>query len=234
MFIFLIILVFLILCFINPLHLGQINNIKKTTDIKFPTTTKIKTNINELIVKNRKKYSIKNNEEIQYNQLIRPELQIELGKNIGVGKDNEKHSKKLSNRGQKEVYPLREVKYNPNETFELYSFEDYKFLGEFSLTCYCACTKCCKKQISDPQYGITSTGTRAIEGRTIAVDPTVIPYGSKVFIEGLGLFIAEDCGSAIKNKKIDIFKQSHAEYRKISLEKANVYIIYNDQSDFPF
>ena len=45
-------------------------------------------------------------------------------------------------------------------------------LGEFTLTAYCPCMKCCGKT-----DGITSTGTTATEGRTIAVDPLVIPYG---------------------------------------------------------
>ena len=50
-------------------------------------------------------------------------------------------------------------------------------LGEFKLTAYCPCMKCCGKT-----DGITATGTTATEGRTIAVDPRVIPYGSTVTI----------------------------------------------------
>lgn len=52
---------------------------------------------------------------------------------------------------------------------------------------------------------ITATGTVPKYG-TIAVDPTVIPYGTRVYIEELDkVFIAEDCGGAIKGNKIDIF-----------------------------
>ncbi|HSQ88192.1 3D domain-containing protein [Romboutsia sp.] len=52
---------------------------------------------------------------------------------------------------------------------------------------------------------ITSTGTKPKWG-TIAVDPSVIPYGTKVYIPQFGkTFIAEDCGSAIKGNKIDIY-----------------------------
>ena len=50
----------------------------------------------------------------------------------------------------------------------------------------------------------TATGTRATAGRTIAVDPKVIPYGTKVYIEGWGYRIAEDCGG-FSGKHIDIF-----------------------------
>lgn len=55
--------------------------------------------------------------------------------------------------------------------------------------------------------GITATGTKAKEGRTIAVDPKVIPYGTWVYIEGWGYRIAEDCGG-FRGKHIDIFMNS--------------------------
>ena len=54
----------------------------------------------------------------------------------------------------------------------------------------------------------TSTGKIPIPGRTVAVDPKVIPYGSKVFIPGIGWRIAEDSGGIIKGSKIDIFVDS--------------------------
>ena len=50
-------------------------------------------------------------------------------------------------------------------------------LGLFKLTYYCACAKCCGKAT-----GITASGARVAEGETIAVDPSVIPYGTKVII----------------------------------------------------
>ena len=57
---------------------------------------------------------------------------------------------------------------------------------------------------------ITSTGTKPTEGRTIAVDPKVIPYGTKVYIPQFNkVFIAEDCGSAIKGNRIDIYMNSY-------------------------
>lgn len=74
----------------------------------------------------------------------------------------------------------------------------------FTITAYCGCEKCCSKTDR-----ITATGTCAVEGVTIAVDPTVIPYGSLVDIEGIGTFVAEDCGGAIKGNKIDIYFERH-------------------------
>ena len=58
--------------------------------------------------------------------------------------------------------------------------------------------------------GITATGTVPKYG-TIAVDPSVIPYGTKVYIKELDkVFTAEDCGGAIKGNTIDIFMTSEA------------------------
>lgn len=51
----------------------------------------------------------------------------------------------------------------------------------------------------------TATGTTPVDGRTVAVDPQVIPYGSKVWIQDIGFRVAEDCGSAVKGKVIDLY-----------------------------
>lgn len=86
-------------------------------------------------------------------------------------------------------------------------------IGWFTITAYCACEKCCGKTPDDPWYGITATGTRAAEGRTVAVDPRVIPLGGTVYFEGpdglIGGYIAEDTGGAIKGNRIDLYFESH-------------------------
>lgn len=96
-------------------------------------------------------------------------------------------------------------------------------LGEFKLTAYCPCAKCCGKS-----GGITSTGTTATEGRTIAVDPRVIPYGSTVtiyFADGTShTYTAEDCGGAIKENRIDVFFSSHDDARAFGVQSAMVYV----------
>lgn len=92
-------------------------------------------------------------------------------------------------------------------------------LGEYKLTAYCHCTKCCGK--SD---GITASGTMATEKHTIAVDPKVIPYGSKVLINGTE-YVAEDCGGAIKGNHIDIYFNDHSEALKFGVQYADVYFL---------
>lgn len=88
-------------------------------------------------------------------------------------------------------------------------------LGEFIVTAYCACEACCGKSPDDPWYGITATGTTATQGRTVAVDPDVIPLGSVVYFRGSdGLetgFVAEDTGGAIRENRIDLYFDSHAD-----------------------
>ena len=67
-------------------------------------------------------------------------------------------------------------------------------------------TRYCSKSCCNGDYaGSTSTGAKPTVGRTIAVDPSVIPYGTHVKIEGLDYeFVAEDCGGKVKGKHIDV------------------------------
>jgi 3D (Asp-Asp-Asp) domain-containing protein len=56
--------------------------------------------------------------------------------------------------------------------------------------------------------GITKTGVNLKtnpDAKVIAVDPSVIPLGSKVYVEGYGYATAEDTGGAIKGNRIDVF-----------------------------
>lgn len=74
----------------------------------------------------------------------------------------------------------------------------------FTVTAYCPCVACC----GDSADGITATGTIATQGRTVAVDPFVIPLGSVVVIDGHE-YIAEDIGGAIDGNHVEIFFDSH-------------------------
>jgi len=65
--------------------------------------------------------------------------------------------------------------------------------------------------------GTTATGMNLRanpNAKVIAVDPNVIPLGTKVYVEGYGYAVAADTGSAIKGNKIDVFLSSKsAAYR---------------------
>lgn len=79
---------------------------------------------------------------------------------------------------------------------------------EHSATCrithYCNCAKCCGKWAGGP----TASGVMPVAGRTIAVDPSVIPLGSEVLINGQ-IYVAEDTG--VSGYWIDIYCNSHGE-----------------------
>ena len=82
---------------------------------------------------------------------------------------------------------------------------EWTSLGTFKAYAYCPCKICCGKWA---KYGLTASGTKPEQGRTIAVDPDVIPLGSTVYVDGQA-YIAEDTGAGIKGNKLDIFFNKH-------------------------
>ena len=114
----------------------------------------------------------------------------------------------------------RVVAYSQDYTADQSIIANGTALGNFKLTFYCACELC-----SGGYGNSTATGTTCTEGRTIAVDPSVIPLGSEVFIEGFGSFIAEDTGGAIKKNKIDIYLNDHYRCYSLGVANANVYVM---------
>ena len=107
--------------------------------------------------------------------------------------------------------------------------EPLQYIGEFRVTHYCACKRCCGKSEDDPWYGITATGSVATEGRTIAVDPDVIPYGSRVAVfydDGrIVEYVAEDCGGAIDGLEVDVFIADHDRAWALGVKSGSVYIV---------
>jgi len=106
-------------------------------------------------------------------------------------------------------------------------------------TAYDLSVKSCNKRPGQRGYGITKSGARATVGRTIAVDPTVIPLYSKVYISFPeaykhmnGIYYAEDTGSLIKGNKIDVFlgedkpgeKTINNLAKKFGIQNVEVYI----------
>ena len=96
-----------------------------------------------------------------------------------------------------------------------------KSLGLFTSTAYCV--ENYPHICNDGDATTTSTGTTPTPGRTIAVDPRIIPYGQSVIING-HTYIAEDCGGAIKGKRIDIAFKTHKEALEYGEKDVEVFI----------
>ena len=76
--------------------------------------------------------------------------------------------------------------------------------------------------------GITKTGINIKDNpdkKVIAVDPAVIPLGSKVYVEGFGEAIAADTGGAIKGNRIDIFIPSEQDAIDFGVKMLKVTIL---------
>ena len=102
-------------------------------------------------------------------------------------------------------------------------------LGEFTITHYCPCAVCCGSWAENRPTDkngqaivATASGARAEAGKTIAVDPDVIPYGTEVVING-HTYIAQDCGGAIQGNRIDVYCDSHQEAIELGKFTAEVY-----------
>lgn len=136
-----------------------------------------------------------NTEDNLINELSNKWLEYDSSKNLLI-KDNDTFLNQIS---------IIEKKLKEEENSK-------KYLGNFTLVAYYQGNK-------------TSTGTKPKANHTIAVDPKVIPYGSKVYIEGYGTYIAEDCGGGIKGNMIDIYMNTYNECIQFGRRQAKVYII---------
>src|SRR5690242_17404788 len=77
--------------------------------------------------------------------------------------------------------------------------------------------------------GITSTLWKADpRSRIVAVDPKLIPYGSWVWIEGMGWYQAEDCGSAIKGFRLDVLTATEDDAMSFGKQDRFVIVVPSD------
>ncbi|MGE0821624.1 MAG: 3D domain-containing protein [Candidatus Binatia bacterium] len=89
-------------------------------------------------------------------------------------------------------------------------------LGHFRMTAYTQHT---------PEPRQTASGTMPAAGRTVAVDPKVIPLGSKIEIEGIGIRIAEDTGGMINGNKLDLYLPSRQACIDFGVKTHEVYLL---------
>lgn len=102
----------------------------------------------------------------------------------------------------------------------VYATKTGKSLGTFVITAYCTCRICCGVYSGNNR---TASGTVPTSNRTIAVDTSVIPFGTRVVINGQ-VYVAEDRGGAIKGNRIDMFFMTHKEALNWGRKSMEVYL----------
>jgi len=108
----------------------------------------------------------------------------------------------------------------------------YKKVMTMRATAYTASYEDTGKTPDHPEFGITYTGVRAKKG-IVAVDPKVIPLGTKLYIEGIGdtpdygYAVAADIGSAVKGNIIDLYMEDRAAVKRWGVKNVRVYILHD-------
>ena len=118
----------------------------------------------------------------------------------------------------------------PAETASELEYE-WVSVGEYTLLAYCPCKLCCgiwsaehPSRIGTDYVQRTASGTIPEAGRTIAVNPAVMPYGTEVMIDG-HVYIAEDTGGAARRARIiDIFMECHQSALEFGRQRAEIFI----------
>lgn len=107
----------------------------------------------------------------------------------------------------------------------------YVSLGEFRLTAYCPCEKCCGKwgknrpvDENGKPIVYTASGKIAQQGYTVAADKSKLPFGTKIYIDGHE-YEVQDVGGAIKENRIDIYFESHQDALEFGVQYAEVFIL---------
>ena len=92
--------------------------------------------------------------------------------------------------------------------------KQYKAKKEvFKCTAYC----------NDP---ITATGVKPRPMHTLAIDPKLYKYGTKIYIPYFNtIFTCEDCGGNIKGKRCDIYMGTYKECMNFGIKNLEVYIL---------
>jgi 3D (Asp-Asp-Asp) domain-containing protein len=92
--------------------------------------------------------------------------------------------------------------------------------GSFVVTAYAATYEDCGKE-----DGITRSGAKATAGVTIAADWSVLPCGTRIYIDGIGWRTVQDTGSAIRGNRIDIFFDLSAEAKQFGRQQIEIYVM---------
>ncbi len=93
------------------------------------------------------------------------------------------------------------------------------YIGKYKITYYCACKQCCGKE-----DGITASGVKVQEGVTVAADTSILPFGTKIYIKGIGWRTVQDRGGAIKGNRLDIYIPSHNDPMPYNVQSLDVWV----------
>lgn len=158
-----------------------------------------------------------NENKITYYRYVKEELHImaEVFRHEYINDliSAENISKKWTEIDSKEQELLKENELLRIEYQKKIQIENTSYLGEFISTAYCI--ENYPHRCNNGNASLTATGDRPIPYQTIAVDPTVIPLGSKLKIQhpngNVYYVVANDTGGSIKGRKIDMVCSTHTE-----------------------
>lgn len=128
----------------------------------------------------------------------------------------------IADRDEK-FFKLNKALTDANNTIADLKSTEYEivYMGEFKLTYYC-----------DGRYphvcggsGVTASGKPTEVGVTVAVDKSVIPLGSTVYIEGIGFMEAQDTGNAVIGNHIDILVEDHYTAEQLGINNGGVWVL---------
>lgn len=107
----------------------------------------------------------------------------------------------------------------------------YISLGEFLVTAYCSCYICCEENALNRP--VDENGNEIVEGAigqvltsgySIAVDPSIIPFGTKVYFDGKE-HLAQDRGGLIKGNHIDLYLSDHQTAKEWGKKYFEVFVL---------
>ena len=129
--------------------------------------------------------------------------------------------------------PAQEPEEPENELIEAALLASAHRLDNVTVTHYCICQRCCGKSSDHPAYGITASGRRATPYVSVAVDPSVIPLGADVLVDygdgEIHYYRADDTGSGVDGRHIDLCVGSHAEALRMGVKTATVYWVAQEE-----
>lgn len=136
-----------------------------------------------------------------------------------------KTNQKLKNTQMKLISEEEQNNNLKSEIENIKSDVDFIYDGEFTITYYCGEDY---PHVCASGNGVTSSGAKAFDGVTVAADPNVIPEGTYIYIEGIGMRVVQDIGGAIKGNRIDVYVDTHEEALSKKVVTTSVWSIGKD------